>query len=486
MYDICIIGAGIVGTSIAQRLSRYKLNIVVLEKHNDIACGATKANSALIHAGFDAPFGTLMNKLNVQGNELYKDLCKELSIPYKQNGALVLAKTNEEKEIINQLKANGDLSGVPNLEILAEKQIYDMEPNLNKGYIAALYAPTAGIINPWEAAIGFMENAMENDVELIRNFGVSDISCNNNVYAITSINSKQINAKIVINASGVSAGDILELVEPRDFSIFPRKGEYFLLDQEANGLVQKTIFGCPTPMGKGIVISPTVDGNALIGPTSENMPVFLKEDTSTSYLGLETVMKRGKELVREIPFDLNITNYAGVRAEPSTHDFIIKSAKKHPSFINVAGIKSPGLSSAPAISIYVEEIIKKIDMNLINKDGYIGKRYRKPFVNEMSYKERNGMIERNSLYGRIICRCEEISEGEIVDAIHQACGATSVNGVKRRTRPGAGRCQGGFCGPKVVEIIARELKIDPLDVLLEDEGSNVLKYETKPLIGGVV
>jgi len=479
MFDIAIIGAGAMGTSIARVLSRYQLKTVILERDNDVSNGTTKANSAIIHAGYDAPHNSNKGIFNAKGNAMFDEWCEDLDVPFERIGSLVIAHNDDEVETLKELKENGDKLGIPNLEILTGEKVRVMEPNLREDIVAALYAPTAGIIEPWELAIACAENAMENGTELRLNFQVEKIE-NEETYFRVFGNEEVIETKIVINAAGVYADSIYKMVNHTpEFSIHPRRGQYYLLDKEAEGFVNHVIFPTPTKMGKGTLITPTVDGNTLIGPDSEDLSNENKESVNTTYDRLNTVKELAKGITKNVPYGMNITTFAGLRAEPSTGDFIIEESKQVPGFINVAGIKSPGLSSAPAIAEYVGEIVDDILGGLeANTDYKATRRPRKKF-DEMTAEEKAVLVKEDPTYGRIICRCEMITEGEIIDAIHRSCGGRTLNGIKRRVRPGAGRCQGGFCGPRVMEILARELECDITEVLQENEGSIILTGHTK-------
>ncbi|MEA3424268.1 MAG: NAD(P)/FAD-dependent oxidoreductase [Bacillota bacterium] len=481
MYDVAVIGAGVIGTAIARELSKFNASIVILEKCNDVSTGTTKANSAIIHAGYDAPFDTLKGKMNVKGNEMYDKVCDELSVPFRRIGSLVIAHNKKEMKTIQELFDNGINLGVPDLELLDSKKVLKMEPNLNKDIIAALYAPTAGVLEPWELAIAYCENAIDNGAELKLNFEVKKIKKENDTFIIKS-DSDEIQTKHIINAAGVYSDSIYKMVTEADFEIHPRRGQYFLLDKAAGNLVNHIIFPCPTKMGKGTLITPTIEGNIIIGPDSEDLTVGEKESTNTTINRLNHIKNLAENICVNIPYNLNITTFAGLRAEPTDGDFIIEASDKVSGFINVAGIKSPGLSSAPAIAEYVINIFKKLNPEMnVNKDFNPLRDPRIKFK-ELSNIEKDKLIKKDPRYGNIVCRCETITEGEIVDTIHRNAGARTVNGIKRRVRPGAGRCQGGFCGPKVIEILARELNIPLESVALENLGSEILIGKTK---GGV-
>ncbi|BEP28532.1 NAD(P)/FAD-dependent oxidoreductase [Helicovermis profundi] len=479
MYDVAIIGAGVIGTIIARTLSKYKLDIVILERDNDVSNGTSKANSAIIHAGYDAPFNTKKGKLNVKGNKMFDKICSELNVPFKRIGSLVVAKNEEEIKVLYKLKENGEKLGVENLKILDGKNVAMLEKNLTSDVLKALYAPTAGIIEPWELTIALAENAMDNGVKLELNFEVNSIKVLKEHFLIKS-NDKKVEAKIVVNAAGVYADDIYNMVTDKpEFSIRPRRGQYFLLDKEARGFVEHIIFPTPTSLGKGTLITPTIDGNILIGPDSENLNKNSKESINTTFERLNLVKKLAKNLTDKIPYNLNITTFSGLRAEATIDDFIIEESKKIPKFINVAGIKSPGLSSSPAIAEYVEEILKNILKNVSLKENYNPYRRARIKFDKLSIEDKNELIKKEPSFGRIICRCEMITEGEIIDAIHRNAGARTINGVKRRVRAGSGRCQGGFCAPRVMEILAKELNLKMEDIVMENKESYILSGKTK-------
>jgi len=478
MYDVAIIGAGVVGAGIARELMRYHLKVVVLERDNDVANGTTKANSAIVHAGYDAPYGSNKGRFNVEGNAMYSKVCEDLDVEFKRIGSLVLAFDEEDRPTLEELFENGKRLGVPDLEIIEADRIREIEPNVSHSAVAALYAPTAGIVGPWELAISYMENAMDNGAELRLNTEVTAIDKKENVFEI-STSTGMVEAKVVVNAAGVYADAVYAMVTEPDFKIQPRRGEYYLLDKEMDGLVNTVVFQCPTKMGKGVLVAPTVHGNVIVGPNAEDLDD--REALNTTAEGLEFVREHALHTIENLPIYMNITNFSGLRAEPSTGDFIIEESKSVAGFVNVAGIKSPGLSSAPAIAVYVaDELVKGIlGEDMKENQDFNPKTRKKIRFAEMSDEKKADLIRVEPSFGRIICRCETITEGEIVDAIHRNAGARTINGVKRRCRPGAGRCQGGFCGPRVVEILARELKISPMEVEQEGKDSHILVGETK-------
>ncbi len=474
MYDIAIIGAGIVGAMIARELSKYDLSVCVVEMESDVAMGSTRANSAIIHSGYDATEGSLKARLNVRGSEMMSQVAKELGVRYIRNGSLVIGFNDNDCEEIKRLYHRGISNGVKNLSILNQDELRKLEPNISKKAICALYAPTGAIICPYELATAAIGNAMDNGVDLKLNFKVERINKCTDIYEIMS-SEDCVKAKYIINAAGLFADEIAKMIGDTSFNIHPRKGEYLLLDKECGSLVSHTIFRTPTKMGKGILVSPTVDGNLILGPTSVDRTD--KVDTSTTMEGVERIISEAKDNVENIQFNKVITSFAGLRATGNTGDFIINYANDN--FINVAGIESPGLTAAPAIAEYVVELLKKTDIKIEKKENFNPYRKSSHFFKDLSDDEKNKLIKENSKYGKIICRCEMVSEGEIVDAINTNPKATNVDAVKRRTRSGMGRCQGGFCSPHILDILARELNIPAENVTKSGGASNIIICKTE-------
>lgn len=490
MFDIAIIGAGITGSAIARNLSRYNLKTVVLEKGVEVCQGTTKANSAIVHGGFDAYEGSLKAKLNVLGNSLYPSLCKDLNVEFKQNGSLVLAFDDKDLSHIKELYERGLKNGASGLEIIDGNKVKEIEPNVSENVVGALLCKSAGIVCPFNLNVALMENAIDNGVKLNLQSEVIDIkkvtSDNEEYFEIKTVNGV-IKSKYVINASGLYSDKINKLIGGDEFYIIPRKGEYKILDKVEGNKAVHTLFTCPTEKGKGILVTKTVHGNLLVGPNAKQVEL---EDITTTKSGLREIMDKALKSVQNIDFSKTITSFAGIRATPNTGDFIIFESKKSKGFINVAGIESPGLASAPGIAVYVEGILKDIfardSKSLELNTNFNPIRIKdKPF-SQMTNDERILAVQKNPKHKIIICRCENVTEGEIIDAINRPCGARTVDGVKRRVRPGMGRCQGGFCGPKVVEIIARELNISVEDVLKDYEGSNMVLGKIKELRGETV
>ena len=454
MYDVTVIGAGVVGGLVARTLSKYKLRICILESENDVAMGASKANSAIVHAGFDAKAGSLKAKLNVRGNEMMESVCKELGVKYKKNGSLVVGFNEEDRTVLNELLERGTANNVEGLRIIEKEELHRIEPNLSDDVICALYAPTGGIVCPYTLTISAVGNAMDNGAELKCNFKVSEIKEIENGYRISSENDS-VTTRYVINCAGIYSDEIARMIGDNSFDIHPRRGEYILLDRENEQIFSHTIFRTPSKMGKGILITPTVHNNLLLGPTSYDMTD--KEDKDTTSIGFDAILSNAKETAKAVPINKTITSFCGLRSVGSTGDFIINSPKK--GFINAAGIESPGLTSSPAIAEYIEDMLKEDGLELTINPDY--NPVRKPYYtfHEASAEEKNSIIKENPAYGRIVCRCEGITEGEIIDAIRRNPQPHDLDGVKRRTRAQMGRCQGGFCGPYITEILSNELNV---------------------------
>lgn len=473
MYDVIIIGAGIIGCGLARELSKYNLNIAVLDKETDVSNGTTKANSAIIHGGFDAKEGTLMAKYNVLGTSMYENLCKELSVPFKKNGSLVLAFSEEEKEHLNLLFKRGEKNGVPGLSILNQKELRELEPNVEDSAIVALYCKSSGIVSPWEFTEALIDNAVENGVKLFLNTEVKTIDKKDGIFNITTTKGEFL-GKYVFNCTGVFADLVHNMIAPATYKILPRKGEYFVLDKNQGKRVEHTIFQCPSKLGKGILVTPTVHGNLLVGPDAEDL--LDREDLSTRTERLDFIRAKGCHSIKGINFRENIRTFAGMRAESDRGDFIVEESPVE-NFFDIAGIKSPGLSAAPALALAGVDLLKS-KMTLTPKENFISPRKHKYFM-ELSKEEKEQKIKEDSRYGRIICRCEMITEGEIIEAIKRPVTPTTVDAIKRRCRPGMGRCQGGFCGPRVQEILARELNKDMKDIVLDKANSYILVEELK-------
>ncbi len=470
VYDVIIIGAGVSGSAVARELARTERRIVVLERENDICEGTSKANSGIVHAGYDATPGSLKAKLNLEGNRIMGELSEELDFSFKRTGSLVITFDEQGKEKLKELYDRGIQNGVEGLQLLTGDGARAMEPELSDDVKAALFAPTAGIVCPFGMNIAFAENAAVNGVEFHLNTEVASVSKEESGYCVKA-GKKEYYAPVVVNAAGVYADVIHNMVCEDKLNITPRRGEYCLFDKTAGDLVKHTIFQLPTDKGKGILVTPTVHGNLLAGPTAEDIQD--KEGINTTAEGLARVLKTGAKSVKNLPVRQVITSFSGLRANEQGGDFVIGEAKDMPGFFDVAGIASPGLTSAPAIGIYVADMInQKYPAPL--KENFISTRKGIPSMAEAAMEERMALIKENPAYANVICRCELVTEGEILDAIHRPLGATTLDGVKRRTRAGMGRCQSGFCSPKVVEILARELGVDSSQIVKSGNDSAVL------------
>lgn len=483
MYDIAIIGAGVVGSAIARELSKYQADICVIEREEDVCNGTSKANSAIIHAGFDAKPGSLKAKLNVRGNEMMDQLSRDLDIPFKRNGSLVVCTKDQDRNGLNELLEKGKANGVPDLKILERDELLQIEPNLSDDVTCALYAPTGGIVCPFHMTMAFAENACINGVSFFLNTTVTDITKADDGYSIealhTDTNTPEIyQAKIVINAAGVYADELNNMVSSHKLHITARKGEYCLLDKDADSHVSHTIFQLPSKMGKGVLVTPTVHGNLLVGPTA--VDVENKEALNTTQNGLDSLGSTASLSVKNVPMRQVITSFAGLRAHEDGGDFVIGEVPDARGFINAAGIESPGLSSAPAIGEMVADIAREL-LSLTEKEHFISTRKGILRPETLSLEERNQLIKEHPEYGSIICRCEMITEGEIMDAIHRPLGARSLDGIKRRTRAGMGRCQSGFCSPRTMEILEREVPMTMFAITKNGVGSNIVIGSNKEI-----
>lgn len=477
MYDIIIIGAGVVGAMIARKLSRYNLSVCVLEKENDVGNVTSNANSAIVHSGYDPVPGTLKAKLNVLGNSMFDEIAENLDVHFYRKGSLTVAVSDEQMQMLHDLEKRSQENGVP-VQILNKEEVLAMEPNINPEVKGALFAPTAGIVDPFNLVVHTMENAVDNGVKLFVNQEVKDIKYLNDEFVVKT-QDKEYHAKVVINAAGLYSDKIASMIEPIDWSITVRKGEYFVLDHYKVGLVNHTIFPLPTAKGKGVLVSMTSSNNYIVGPSSEPIPD--KDDVSTDAYTLGEIRRQATELVPSIPFSQVIRVFAGDRPTPSTHDFVINTAKCNDHFINCGGIESPGLASSPAIAEYVfDNFVSKL-FNLEEKKDYNPKIKKYHRLNEMSEEQRNQLIKENPDYGKIICSCEKVSLGEIKELLDRSVPPTTVKGVKRRCRAGFGKCQGGFCSPMVTLILADHYKVSPLDIKWDKENSPILVEEVKKL-----
>ncbi len=474
MLDVIIIGSGVSGCSIARELSRYKLDVLVLEKEEDVCSGTSKANSAIVHAGYDAKPGTLKAKLNLEGNLLMPQLARDLDFDFINNGSMVVCVNKDDEDGLKELLKRGEANGVKDLKILSREEALAMEPNLADCVTSVLYAPTGGIVDPFGLNIAMAENAYDNGVKFEFTSQVVDIQTKDNHFIVKTVRGNY-ESKLVINAAGVYSDEIHNMISKRKLHINPRSGSYVLLDKTAGTHVKNTIFKLSgkNEIGKGVLVTPTTHGNLLVGPTADNLADSAKDETCTLGDSLETVIEKSKLNVKDIPYKQVITSFAGIRAVEDCDDFVIQEVEDVPGFIDCAGIQSPGLTASPAIGIMVADIVKK-KLSPEKKDRFISTR--KGFTNPklMSDAEYDGLIKKQPEFGHIVCRCEGISEGEILEAIRRPLGAKSLDGIKRRVRAGMGRCQAGFCTPKLINILAKELNCSEEEIRKNSEGSEVL------------
>lgn len=471
IYDVLIIGAGVIGTLTARELTKYNLKVCFVDKGPDAANAASRANSGIVHAGFDAQCGTLKARFNVRGCEMMKKITEELSVEYKNTPSLVVCLSDEDRPALDALYERGIKNGVPNLRIIEKDELRKIEPNITENAVAALFAPSAGIVSPYELCIAAGENAVQNGADYRFGFEVKSITENDGIYIVSDGNIA-LSAKFVVTACGVCCDDIAKLCGDLNFNIIPRRGEYMLFDKSCAGIINNVLFPLPSKKGKGILVAPTADGNLLIGP---NANITEKDNTATTGEGLSEIHQNALKLVPSLPSLKNvITSFAGVRPTPDTGDFIIKKSEKFRHVLHLAGIESPGLASSPAVAEYAVSLLAEMGLELEKNKNFDPRRKEVVRIRELSDEEKQKYIKSNPAYGKIICRCETITEGEIIDAVRRPMGATTVDGVKRRTRAGMGRCQGGFCMPRVTEIIARELGRDMADIKKFGKASTIL------------
>lgn len=471
MFDVIVIGGGVIGGTVLRELTKYQLSVCLLEKENDVCMGQSKANSGIVHAGFDAVPGTLKAKFNVLGNKMMADYTAELGVKYVNNGSLVVAFSTEELETLQSLKERGEKNGVTDMEIISQSELRNLEPNISEKALGALHAKTGGIVCPYGLTIAAIGNAMDNGAKLYTDFQVVDIQKKDGVFVVKSSSGDVVEGKLVINCAGLASGEIARIAGDNTIDVRGRKGEYVLLDRESGDFVSHTLFFTPTKAGKGILVTQTVDNNIMLGPTSEEME---NPTTETSATGIAHVIEKARAMTNNTPLYNTITSFAGIRAYSDRHDFILEESATVKGLIHCAGIESPGLTSAPAIAKFVaEELVGNI-LPLQKNENFNGKREADYFFKDLSVEEKNEIIKKNPSYGKIVCRCEQITEGEIIRAVRENPPAKNVDAVKRRTRAGMGRCQGGFCQPHVAEIIARELGVAFEEVTKNGGDSNLV------------
>ncbi|ELC8413739.1 NAD(P)/FAD-dependent oxidoreductase [Clostridium perfringens] len=471
MRDIIVIGAGVVGCSIARELSKYNLDVLMVEKNSDVSEGISKGNSGIVHAGYNEKIGTLKAKLNIEGNKIFDDLSRDLQFPFKRNGAFILAFSDEEMKTLESLKENGEKLGVEGLEILTREEALNIEPNLNKEIVGVLNVKTSGIVSPYEMTIALAENAAENGVEFKLNSKVTNIEKISEGYKVTLNNKELVSGKIIINASGLEGAFLNNLVSMSKREINPVKGEYCLFDKVAGAMINKTLFQVPNKLSKGVLVTPTAEGNLLVGPNAVEGKTL-----ETSREGIDEILDKSKKSLEELPVARILNTFSGIRPKTKGGDFIIEEVEDAKNFINVIGIDSPGLTAAPAIGVYVVNMIKE-RLDLVEKKNF--KKTREKIVRfaELSLEEKNKLIKEKPAYGHMVCKCEFVTEGEIVEAIHRPIKALTVDAIKRRTRASMGGCQGVGCTLPISKILSRELGIDISDINKNSEGSPVIGFK---------
>lgn len=471
MRDIILIGAGVVGCSIARELSKYNLDVLVVEKNSDVSEGVSKGNSGIVHAGYNEKIGTLKAKLNIEGNKMFDDLSRDLQFPFKRNGAFILAFSDKDMKTLESLKEKGEKLGVEGLEILTREEALNIEPNLNKEIVGVLNVKTSGIVSPYEMTIALAENAAENGVEFKLNSKVTNIEKISEGYKVT-LNSKEVvNGKLIINSSGLEGAFLNNLVSMSKREINPVKGEYCLFDKVAGAMINKTLFQVPSKLSKGVLVTPTAEGNLLVGPNAVEGKTL-----ETSREGIDEILDKSKKSVEELPLARILNTFSGIRPKTNHGDFIIEEVEDAKNFINVIGIDSPGLTAAPAIGVYVVNMIKD-KLDLIEKKNFKKTREKIARFAELSLKEKNRLIKEKPAYGHMVCKCEFVTEGEIVEAIHRPIPALTVDAIKRRTRASMGGCQGIGCTLPISKILSRELGIDISDINKNSEGSPVIGFK---------
>ena len=470
MYDVLIIGAGVTGCFIARELSRYNLNVLVLEKNNDVGNETTSANSAIVHSGYDPLPGSLKAKLNVEGNAMFDKVCEELDVKFKRIGSITVALDEKEVETLKSLQERAKQNGVETI-LLYKDELLEKEPKLSSNVVGGLLAPTAGIIDPFNLCVHLMENAIDNGVTLKLEEEVTSIKKENGIFIVND----KYEAKLVINATGVMGDLVNELINDKTFDIMPRKGQYYVFDHFKYPFVNHTLFMVPSEKGKGVLISPTTSGNYLVGPSAN---LVARDEKSTDKATLNNVKQQANYMIDNIPYYETIRTFAGLRATPSTHDFIIEESETE-NFINVVGIESPGLASSPAIAkMVVNDIVaKKFDLQEKDNFNPYVKKYVK--LKDLSIEDRQTYFKENKDYGTIVCKCEQVSKGEIIDCLNRSCPPRSIKGLKRRLRVGFGKCQGGMCQSVALEILANFYKVDKKDIPYDNKKAFILLKKTK-------
>ena len=472
IYDVVIVGAGVTGAMLARELSRYQLSVCLLEKENDVAMGASRANSGIIHGGYDPIPGTLKAKMNTIGVELLFEAASQLNVPHKRNGSMICAFSQEEEPMLQELYEQGIQNKTPGMQMLSGDEARQLEPYLSEKVTKVLRITNAGIISPYELTVAAVGNAMDNGVQLLRNFAVCGIECADDVFTVTAQNGQCVKGRFLVNCAGGYADKVAALAGDCDFEILPRAGEYMLLDKAEGFRAMHTLFQCPSVEGKGILVSPTVHGNLLVGPNAARVETPDSKDTTPE--GLLLVKKLSAKTVPSVDYRQVITSFTGVRASEKNGDFILRASQRVPGLVHAAAIDSPGLTCCVAIAKHLTGILEAQGLSLTKKQDWDGTRADPCAFREMTDEQKDAYIKQNPSFGKIVCRCETVSEGEILQAIRMNPGARDLDGVKRRTRSGMGRCQGGFCGPYVMQLLSKELGIPMEEITKSGEGSELL------------
>jgi glycerol-3-phosphate dehydrogenase len=475
MRDVVIIGAGVIGCSVARELSRYRLDTVVLERGNDVATGTSKANSAIIHAGYDAKPGTVKAKMNIEGNPMFDTLSKELGFPFRRNGSLILCFDEASLPELEKLRERGERNGVPGLRVIGREELDALEPRLGRQAVAALLAPTGGIVCPYEMTIALYENARENGVSFLFGQAVTALEQTGGGFRVHTREGSW-ETRVLINAAGTHSDEIHNMLSARKMTIVPRAGQYFIFDRSVGSLVNHTVFQLPNEMGKGVLVTPTVDGNLMIGPTATDLDH--KDDVTTNAAEADKLLRAALLTLDTLPMREMITAFTGIRAHSAGDDFVIGHVPDVPGMIDAAGIESPGLTGAPAIGNHVAGLVCGL-LSPEENESFRPVRRGIPKFSEMDTEERRRKIAENPAYGHVVCRCETVTEGEIREAIRR--GARDLDGVKRRTRAGMGRCQGGFCSTQILAMLAEELGLSPTEITKFGGHSNILIGRNKAI-----
>ncbi|MCL2792510.1 MAG: NAD(P)/FAD-dependent oxidoreductase [Spirochaetaceae bacterium] len=470
--DILVIGAGAVGCAIARELTKYRVKVLVVDKNEDIGGLASRSNSAIIHTGFDAPPGSLESELVVAANPMYEKLCMDMDIPFAKTGAILPAFTDEQFAMLPSIKEKAFNNRVYDVEYLTAEQLLAMEPNLSPDVKAGLFIPRESIIDPFLLVVAYAENAQTNGASFLLSTKVTGMKIENNKIQSVTTTGEEIVPSYVINAAGLFNDEIAAMVNKNDYSVNPRKGQFYILDKNTNCKVNHIVLPIPTKLTKGKLMCPTIHGNMLVGPTAEDL--VDKEDTSCDSAGLFSVEEDVRRLIPNVNLRDTITQYAGLRANRNPEGLHVDTYDDVKNYVNLSGVRSTGLTASAALGKYVAQTLIKIGMEAEFNTRFTPIRKGIPRFNELSREEQNELIKKNPLYGKVICRCETVTEGEITDAIHRPIPARSMDAIKRRLRPGAGRCQGGFCGPRVIDILAKELRLSAADINKNLSGSYMI------------